>query len=153
LRIVSLLPSATEIVTKLGLIDSLVGRSHECDYPEQIKNLPILTGPKFKSDGSSHSINSEVSKLLQDGLSVYWVDTELLNKLKPDFIITQSQCEVCAVSMKDVENAVCNIISSSPKIVNLEPLGYKDLFNDFLNAGKELSRENEARNLINLSST
>ena len=143
-----MLPSATEIVEKLGLIDSLVGRSHECDFPEKVKKLPVLTGPKFQSDGTSKSINTEVSKLIQDGLSVYWVNTELLNELKPDFILTQSQCEVCAVSMKEVEEAVCNIISSNPKIINLEPLGYNDLFKDFINAGNDLNATARANDLV-----
>ena len=147
-RIVSLLPSATEIVVSLGLQEQLVGRSHECDFPPEIEFLPVLTGPKFSSDGTSGGIDTEVSKLVERGLSVYWIDTEKLNELKPDVIITQSQCEICAVSMKDVEQAVCEVLSSNPQIINLQPLGFNELFTDFLEAGKVLGREKEAARLV-----
>ena len=147
-RIVSLLPSATEIAVGLGLRDHLVGRSHECDFPAGLESLPVLTGPKFTSDGSSSGINAEVSRLVKEGLSVYWVDSKKLDELAPDFILTQSQCEVCAVSMQDVEAAVCSLIGSRPQIINLEPLGYQNIFSDFLRAGETLGRTDAAARLV-----
>ena len=107
-RIVSLIASATEIVCALGFEEQLVGRSHECDFPESIKRLPICTEPKFDVEGSSAEIDRRVKSVLQDGLSVYRVHSDLLKQLRPDVIVTQSHCEVCAVSQRDVENAVCD---------------------------------------------
>jgi len=120
-RIISLIPSATEIVCALGLGDSLVGRSHECDYPTFVQDLPICTEPKFMPDGTSIEIDQEVKSLLQRALSIYRVHEAVLEELKPDFIITQSQCEVCAVSLEDVQQAVCNLTKSNTHIVSLEP--------------------------------
>ena len=129
-RIVSLLPSSSEIVVSLGFEDSLVGRSHECDFPTHLKQLPVLTAPKFNPNGSSLEINEDVSEILRYGLSVYKLDVKLLEELEPDFVVTQSQCEVCAVNMKEVEAAVCQLISSEPTIINLEPNSLQDVFDD-----------------------
>src|SRR5260221_10362115 len=104
-RIVSLLASGTEIACALGFQDSLVGRSHECDFPPAVKSLPQLTAPKFPLDGTSYEIDQRVKGIVQEGLSVYRVDGEKLRALRPDVIITQVQCEVCAVSLADVEQA------------------------------------------------
>src|SRR5436305_7262168 len=97
LRVVSLISSATEMVCALGGEEELVGRSHECDFPPSVKRLPQLTEPKFALDGSSAQIDERVKELLRSALSVYRVDAEQLNALAPDVIVTQSQCEVCAV--------------------------------------------------------
>ncbi|MCG8388044.1 MAG: cobalamin-binding protein, partial [Cytophagales bacterium] len=91
-RIVSLLPSSTEITASLGYTRQLVGRSHECDFPAGLDHLPVLTAPKFNPQGSSFAINKEVSEILKYGLSVYELNTELLEELQPDIILTQSQC-------------------------------------------------------------
>ena len=108
-RIVSLIPSATEIVCALGFEDQLVGRSHECDYPLSVKALPQCTSPKFNVEGSSRQMDDRVKALVEDALSVYRVDPQILEELQPTHIITQSQCEVCAVSLKDVEQAVWTV--------------------------------------------
>ena len=105
MRIVSLLPSSTEIVCKLGYREQLVGISHECDYPITVKELPVLTKPRFSPKRSSQHIDKSVQNLLKNGLSVYEVNTELLKDLAPDLIITQAQCEACAVSLNDVKEA------------------------------------------------
>lgn len=130
-RIVSLLPSATEIVCALGFADQLVGRSHECDYPPEVKLLPALTEPKFDPEGSSGAIDERVKRIVADALSVYRVDAARLRELQPDIIVTQSQCEVCAVSMRDVEAAVADWIGGTPpKIVSLAPYNLGDVLND-----------------------
>ncbi len=130
LRIVSLIPSATELVNALGLIDDLVGRSHECDYPNRVLNLPICTEPKFNPDGTSAEIHDRVTNLLESALSVYRVKTDILEALQPTHIITQAQCEVCAVSLADVEQAAAQLIGSSPKIISLQPNTIADLWID-----------------------
>ena len=109
-RIVSLIASSTEIVCALGKGDELVGRSHECDFPAWVKRLPSVTAPKFPTDGTSYEIDQRVKAIVQEGLAVYRVDAAALEALRPDVIITQSQCEVCAVSTKDVEAAVCQMV-------------------------------------------
>jgi iron complex transport system substrate-binding protein len=137
-RIVSLIASSTEIVHALGFGDQMVGRSHECDFPTQVKELPVCTGPKFKTDGTSYEIDQRVKEIVQESLSVYRVDAEKLNELKPTHIITQAQCEVCAVSLKDVEEAACQIISSNPQIISLQPDSLADIFEDVRRIAKGL---------------
>src|SRR5207249_1375755 len=113
-RIVSLIASATEIVCALGFEHWLVGRSHECDYPESVLWLPVCTEPKFNPDGTSYDIDQRVKAILQEGLSVYRVDAEKLRDLRPEVIVTQAHCEVCAVSLRDVEQAVCTWLEARP---------------------------------------
>ena len=130
MRIVSLISSATEILCSLGLGDSLVGRSHECDFPEWVTQLPVCTEPKFAVEGSSAEIERRVKDTLRDSVSVYRVFTEVLNRLKPDLIVTQSQCDVCAVSLRDVEAAVCQLVDSRPIVVALQPDSLADIWAD-----------------------
>ncbi|MEM8604247.1 MAG: cobalamin-binding protein [Cyanobacteria bacterium P01_H01_bin.121] len=120
-RIVSLIPSATEMVAALGLESALVGRSHECDYPAGVKDLPICTEPKFDPVGDSGTIHQRVTDLLQSALSVYRVDIEQLRSLQPTHILTQAQCEVCAVSLGDVEQAVADLGPTKPQLISLQP--------------------------------
>jgi iron complex transport system substrate-binding protein len=127
-RIVSLIASATEIVCALGFEDQLVGRSHECDHPESVKRLPVCTAPKFDPDGTSYQIDQRVKAIVQEGLSVYRVDGEKLRELEPDVIVTQSHCEVCAVSLRDVERAVCAWLSTCPRLVSLAPNALADVW-------------------------
>jgi iron complex transport system substrate-binding protein len=129
-RILPLIASATEIACALGLEGRLVGRSHECDYPSSVRRLPVCTQPKFDPDGTSYAIDQRVKAVVQDATSVYRVDAALLDQLAPDLIITQSQCEVCAVSLRDVEQAVCSLVHSRPRIVSLEPNCLADLWTD-----------------------
>lgn len=135
-RIISLIASATEIVCALGMRDFLVGRSHECDFPPSVHTLPVCTSPKFDVNGTSLEIDQRVKAVLQEGLeayqalSVYSVNGELLERLQPTHLITQAQCEVCAVSLKDVERAVCEFTSSRPQIVSLEPNELADIWRD-----------------------
>jgi iron complex transport system substrate-binding protein len=129
-RIVSLIASATEIVCALGLRDRLVGRSHECDYPPDVLQLPALTEPKFKVEGTSAEIDQRVRAIVRDGLSVYRVDGEALNGLAPDVIVTQDHCEVCAVSLSDVEAATCTWTGRPVEIVSLKPNSMADVYAD-----------------------
>jgi len=137
-RIISLIASATEIVCALGFESQLVGRSHECDFPASVKRLPICTSPKFEIEGLSYEIDQRVKAILQESLSVYRVDAELLDRLRPTHIITQSQCEVCAVSFKDVEQAVCQFARSQPAIVSLEPNALADVWADIRRVAQAL---------------
>ena len=107
MRIVSLLASGTEIVVGLGAGDSLVGRSHECDNPPWVKELPACTRPAFDIEMSSRQIDTEVRRRLRAGEPLYHVDTKLINSLEPDLLIAQEHCEVCAVTPADVERAGC----------------------------------------------
>jgi iron complex transport system substrate-binding protein len=146
-RIISLIASATEIVCALGMQERLVGRSHECDYPATVKSLPQCTSPKFNIEGSSYEIDQRVKAVLQEALSVYRVDADLLESLQPTHIITQSQCEVCAVSLKDVEQAVCEFTSSQPKVVSLEPNALADIWRDIQNVADALAIAEQGRRL------
>lgn len=133
LRIVSLVPSATEIVAELGYRQYLVGRSHECDFPKTVLDLPICTEPKFDPVGTSGEIHERVSDLLASALSVYRVKTDLLAALQPTHIITQAQCEVCAVSLSDVEAAVATLVSAQAEaiqVVSLQPQCLADVWSD-----------------------
>src|SRR5215213_3936258 len=119
-RIVSQITSATEIVCALGFEDRLVGRSHACDYPPSVKSLPALTEPTFNVSGNSVEINDRVISLLQKSLSLYRVNTDLLQQLSPDVMITQTQCDVCAVSLDDVQRITCDWLDADAQIVSLE---------------------------------
>jgi iron complex transport system substrate-binding protein len=129
-RIVSLIPSATEIVDALGYAGHLVARSHECDYPAGVERLPVLTRPKMDPRKSSAEIDRDVKALLRTALAVYEVDAEQLRALRPDVVVTQSQCEVCAVSLAEVEQALAGWTDSRPKLVSLQPQALADVWAD-----------------------
>tara|TARA_B100000900_G_C20525558_1_gene694013 strand:+ start:362 stop:1276 length:915 start_codon:yes stop_codon:yes gene_type:complete len=147
-KILSLIPSSTEIIHFLGLGGEIVGRSHECDYPPDVKKLPFCTKPRLDVNGNSLQIDKSIKSLLQDALSIYLIDEKKLNELNPDVIITQSQCEVCAVNLNDVEKAVENIIGKSPTIVSTEPHSLQDVWKDILKIGIALNSEEKAVSLV-----
>lgn len=120
-RIVSLIASATEIICALGARNRLAGCSHECDFPQDVRELPQLTEPKFPVEGSSYEIDHRIKAIVQEGLSVYRVSAQGLDEIKPDLIVTQDHCEVCAVSLRDVEDALCQITGSPARIISLHP--------------------------------
>lgn len=131
MRIASLLPSSTEIVCALGFESALVARSHECDYPAAVRSLPAVTAPKFNPDGRSYEIDQRVKAILQEATSVYRIDADLLKTLAPDVIVTQAQCEVCAVSLAEVERVACEFLDVPARIISLEPNALADVLADF----------------------
>ncbi|TAF10224.1 MAG: cobalamin-binding protein [Nostocales cyanobacterium] len=136
IRIVSLLPSATEIAATLGLQDAIVGRSHECDYPPEITNRPICTQARLNGKVPSNIIHDEVSKILQSALSIYKIKVDVLEKLQPTHILTQDQCDVCAVSLPEVQKAVTELTHSSPQIISLQPNTLRDVWGDIERVGQ-----------------
>ncbi len=148
MRIVSLIASSTEIVWSLGLGEDQVGRSHECDHPADVRALPVLTEPKFPVDGTSAEIDRRVKQTLTDSVSVYRVFADKLEALAPDLVITQAQCEVCAVSEKDVEAALCSFVSSRPKLVSLVPMALEDLYGDVMRVAEAADVPERGRMLV-----
>jgi iron complex transport system substrate-binding protein len=139
LRLVSLLPSATEIITCLGLADSLVGISHECDYPSEIQNRAICTSARLHINQPSGEIHQEVDRLLTAALSIYEIKLDILTQLQPTHIITQDQCDVCAVSFSEVEKAVTKLTNSTPQIISLQPDTIADVWADIQHVGEALN--------------
>ncbi len=147
-RIVSLIASATEIVHALGMGTHQVGRSHECDFPDSVLSLPICTAPTFPISGSSQEIDNRVKETLRKALSVYDVFEEVLEQLQPTHIITQSQCDVCAVSLREVEEAVGKKLSCQPTVVSLQPDGLKEVWQDMGLVADSLGIEAKGEELI-----
>jgi len=145
-KIVTLIPSATEIVAFLGQKNSIIGRSHECDYPQGLNHLPKLTSPKINVDGTSGEIDKQINTILENSLSVYKVNVPKLKELDPNYIITQAHCEVCAVSLSEVENIVSKNLNKNTKIISLQPNTLSDVFDDIKRVAKELNIENEINN-------
>ena len=133
-RIVTLLPSATEIICGLGLGDKLVGITHECDYPADITHLPRVTSSAIGKGLSSQEIDNQVRNHLEDNAALYSLDLPLLESLQPDLIVTQALCDVCAVSMSEVSIA-CDTLTSRPALLNLEPMSLGDVFDTILAVG------------------
>ena len=148
MRIISLISSATEIVSSLQCMNSLVGISHECDYPESIKKLPVCSEPRFDINGKSIEIDQNIKSLLQEALSIYRVKEDTIRSLNPDIIITQSQCDVCAVSIKDVRIAIEQAIGINPEIISLSPTCLEDVWNDILELGIVLEKESIAKDIV-----
>ncbi|MXV80000.1 MAG: cobalamin-binding protein [Chloroflexi bacterium] len=152
-RIASLLPSATEIVCALGASDDLVGRSHECDFPAEVQHLPVLTSPRFLPAASSGEIDRQVRELAlearaEDALGVYAIEMDLLQQLGPTHIVTQTQCEVCAVSLRDVERAVEQLTGFDTKLIPLAPNSLDDIWDDIRRTAEALGLGDQGHSLI-----
>jgi iron complex transport system substrate-binding protein len=119
-RIVSLLPSATEIICELGLRDQLVGVTHECDYPRSVLDLPKVTRTLIPTDASSAEIDALVRERMAGKNALYSLDFDALEALRPDLIVTQTLCNVCAVAEEEVKDAACRL-PNGPRVLNLEP--------------------------------
>jgi iron complex transport system substrate-binding protein len=150
MRIVSLLPSATEIVYALGLGDQLVGRTHACDYPVEVANVPAVTldvavGPAI----GGREIHDRVSDAIHGGSSPFRLDTEVLAELRPDLVLTQELCHVCALSYREVAEAV-RAIDGDTTVVSLEPHSVEGILNTISTVGAFAEAEDEAVGLVEL---
>ncbi len=148
LRIASLLPSATEIVCALGARESLVGVSHECDYPADVVGLPILTKSHIRVLPRSADIDRDVRALVRDVLAVYELELDVLRELEPDVIVTQDLCDVCAVSFDDVCRAAQDLANPDLVIESLHPKRLADVILDVGRVGRAIGREREAEEVI-----
>jgi len=160
-RVVSLIPSATELVAALGAMDRLVGRSHECDWPGDgpadwpsdgpsdgpgaVTGLPILTRPRVKSQDAA-GIDREVSASLAQGQSLYELDEDALARLAPDLIITQDLCEVCSIDRRTVERVAAGM-ASKPRVLSLNPQGFEDVIEDLGRVGEALGLHERAMHM------
>ena len=151
LKIISLLPAATEIVCALGLEQQLIGRSHECDYPESIQKLPVCSSAKFLSGSDSAAIDAQVKEILSEAVSIYTIDRELIKSLAPDIIITQAQCEVCAVNLNDVEKALNDLMDKECRLISLSPGGLQDIYKDISYLAEELNAQQSGVELLELA--
>ena len=147
MRIVSLLPSATEILFAIGAGDEVVGVTHECDFPEAARRLPILTASSLPSASSSAEIDNHVRKNLHEGSGLYTLDSELLADLEPDLIVTQELCAVCAVSYDLVNDAVKRLRSDT-RVISLEPSSLSDVLQTIATLGNLTNHSTEAEALI-----
>lgn len=158
MRLISLLASATEIIAALGCLDQLVGRSHECDYPPSVQFLPVVSTVLINTNTSSAQIDAQIKQLAQEtrdpenaalrALSIYAIDVAQLKALRPDVIFTQTQCEVCAVSERDVMQAVKQLTGLEPRIISLSPYRLSDVWEDVLRVGQVLERSALAEALV-----
>lgn len=146
-RIVSLLPSSTEIVYALGLGERLVGVTHECDFPPAARELPRLTASALAHASSSAEIDRHVRKSLHEGSSLYALDSELLERLAPDLIITQELCAVCAVSY-DIVARAAKRLRGDPRIVSLEPSSLEDVYANIATVAEIAGASSAAGSLV-----
>lgn len=148
MRIVSLLPSTTEIAFALGLGDQVVAVTHECDYPPEARKLPIITASALDhSSASSEEIDTAVRGQLRDGISIYTLDETMLDELHPDLILTQALCDVCAVSFGSVEQAVAGL-ETEPQLLSLEPTSLEGIFGTILAVGNCTGRREAALSVV-----
>jgi iron complex transport system substrate-binding protein len=147
-RVVSLIASASETVCALGWESALVGRSHECDWPPTVRHLPAVSRPAFPTAGGSRAIDLALKDRLRRALAIYEVDAGLLQRLRPDLIITQTQCEVCAVSPRDVERAVCELTGTRARVLPLEPNGLDDVWTDIARVADALGTPERGSALV-----
>jgi iron complex transport system substrate-binding protein len=147
MKIVSLLPSATEIVCALGLADSLVGVTHECDYPPGVLALPKVTQTLIPHDATSGEIDALVRERLTHQRALYTLNMKELERLRPDVIVTQALCDVCAVAEEEVMNAACSL-PGSPVVINLEPMSLEDVLETLSLVGEATDKVKEAASAV-----
>ncbi|WBB63799.1 cobalamin-binding protein [Streptomyces sp. WMMC500] len=146
MRIVSLLPAATDIVAELGLAGALVGRTHECDWPpEAVAGVPVVTAAGFDADAmSSREISTAVGGAAHRGSSLYTLDTDALAALAPEVVLTQDLCDVCAVSYEAVSRTVRMLAGAGPRVLSLEPHTLDDVLDCLLRVGETLGARDVA---------
>src|SRR5262245_26648204 len=147
-RLVSLLPAATEIAAALGLMDQIVGVSHECDFPDKANERPRVTRcPVHEADLASREVDEWVRRALRENGTIYTIDEPLLRKLHPDVILTQKLCDVCAVGYGTVAK-LAQTLPGRPRIVNLEPTSLADIFDDIRRVAETCDVPERAEKLI-----
>lgn len=148
MRIVSLLPGTTEIVCALGLADHLVAVTHECDYPPEVKGLPVITRSLLDEPeiASSSEIDAAVRERARNELSIYELDMELLSSLQPDIILTQALCDVCAVPLHQVN---ASLINPAIQVLSFEPVDLAGIFGSIKAIGRALGVAERAEHLVN----
>lgn len=142
-RVVSLLPSATETLCRIGGSGLLVGRSHECDFPTNILDRPVLTG-QITDSGDPAAIDRAVAEAVAAGRPLYTLDAPLLSSLRPDVILTQDLCRVCSIDLQTVEQ-VAAAMTPRPAVVSLNPRSFEGVLDDVLTVGRAVGLERETR--------
>jgi iron complex transport system substrate-binding protein len=146
MRICSFLPSATEMVCALGLADSLVGITYECDYPPEARAKTIVVTSKLSEATSAGEVDRQVSEFMARGESLYQIDAEMLRRIEPDLILTQDLCHVCAASPGDLKEALTHL-ARAPEVLSLNPNRLADVWNDIRTVGKAAHQTREAEAL------
>ncbi len=144
MRVISLLPAATEMLSAIGAIDLLVARSHECDYPPNVHSLPALTAQRIDSSADSATIDKAVREHLASGDGLYRLDETQLTTLRPDLIITQDLCEVCSIDLLSVQR-VAAAMRPQPTVLSLNPTSLEEIFDDLLRVGRAVDRIDAAQ--------
>ena len=147
MKIISLHAPAAEIIYALGAGEEIVGISHECDYPPEVRSKPIVADTTINSDQSSFNIDAAVSNALRTGQSIYTVDNRLFTSLNPELVITQELCKVCAITPTDIQEAIRGC-RPAPKMLSLHPHSIAEILEDVIRVGKAIGREEEANNYV-----
>lgn len=151
MRIISLLPAASEILCDLGVIDNINAVSHECNYPELLKEKLQVTSSNIPNNIEQKLINDLVSEAIKNKLPLYNIDTETINSISPDLIITQGLCDVCAISKNEIEATLKDkrcILPSKTKIISLNGTSFDQICSDVLTVGKIINKEEVANNIV-----
>jgi iron complex transport system substrate-binding protein len=149
MRVVSLVPSATELLCAMGAADLLVGRSHECDSPDSIHDIPVLTKPRTTATDAA-AIDAEVAGAMETHGSLYVLDADALKALAPDVVLLQDTCSVCSIDVASVET-VLSQLPTTPAVLTLNPHSIEDIFDDLIRIGDAVGRPEAAqRTLIDM---
>lgn len=147
-RIISFLPSATEILYELGMEKEILAATHECDYPVQAKSIPRVIHPSFDPNVlSSGEIDKKIVDLVKSGDDIYILDEKILKNAKPDLIIAQGICDVCSPFTKEIAKAI-SILQYEPDVLVLDPKNLSDILHNILEVGKKVNREQQAKDLV-----
>ena len=150
LRIISFLPSATEILYEMGVDSQIVGVTHECNYPEAAKSKPRIINSSFDaSTMSSKEIDDKIVELFSNGKDIYFINDEILKELKPDLIVAQGICEVCSPFTKEIKRAI-SILGYNPKVIVLDPHNISDILDNISEIATNIGKIKEGKNLVKL---